>query len=190
MTYSSEYYQQGNYKNYLERSEKYRHLSDDIRAALPQAHKILDFGCGVGFLAKALGEDCTGYDISNWAVAYGRYQLQLGNITTSYEVVHQKYDLTLFLDVLEHIEIPEIHKILEDINTKYIIVRIPVPEVDGGQFVLEVSENDPTHITRLNKQSWIDLLSTHQYLHEEYLHSDYIWDSPGVLCAIFRSTTH
>lgn len=149
----------------------------------------MDFGCAVGFLVKhlTLNNLCIGYDISDWAIDYGKNVLNIDPLTNSYQkVIEKEYDTVLFLDVLEHIRLQEVHQILGDLKSKSIIVRIPVPEHDNGDFLLDVSKNDPTHITKLSKQSWINVFKKHYYNCVKPLDLNHIWDSPGVFCAYFE----
>lgn len=153
--------------------------------------EILDFGCAVGFLVDAfngLGYFCRGYDKSSWAVEYGT-KMNVQNLTTDYNDSVKAWwcgrRMTLALDVFEHMTPVEVRKVLLDVNTTYLTVRIPVCANDGEDFVLPVSRNDPTHITCMSKDSWKLLLSECGFHVVTLLSLNTIWDSPGVLSAIF-----
>lgn len=185
MRYNEQYYKTGNYKDYLTRSDKYAGLAKDICGYLQcQPLRILDFGCGVGFLVKHLQSChfCYGYDISEWALNYGTNELGL---CLERELPQDRFDVVLFMDVLEHMKPVEICRIFDHIEADRLIVRIPVCLEDEGKFVLEVSEKDVTHITRMTKESWLAFFAKLGYSQVDYLKMDYIWDSPGVFCGCF-----
>ncbi len=188
--FDERYYKSGNYENYLFRSLRYEKLAGELGCCFDSLNisSILDFGCAVGFLVKHLYKyNCIGYDISEWAVNYGTNTLNISNLTTSIDVVDNEYDAVLFLDVLEHMELSQIHDCLDRIRTKYIFVRLPVCFEDGGGYVCDVSENDKTHIIRLSKNTWIDLFAQHNYIKEIILQFEHIWDSENALCMVFKN---
>ena len=130
--------------------------------------------------------DCVGYDISEWAISYGTNVLGACPITTSKEVLTRTCDATLFLDVLEHIEISEVNTILCSLESSYVFVRMPVTLKDNDRYVYDISENDPTHINRFSKRTWTEIFGKYNYQQIELLQSEHIWDSAGAFCAIFK----
>ncbi len=64
------------------------------------------------------------------------------------------------------------------------IVRIPVADSDGN-YHLEVSNSDKTHLQRHTKKWWLNLFSSFHLKPKKYFSSnEIIWDSLGVL-AVF-----
>lgn len=201
MSYDKSYYESSNYASYLERSERYFQLASELHHEfLPkiglgglQDKPVLDYGCAVGFMVKALKKlgykDVQGYDVSNWAIEYGKNNLDLtsGELSTSKKILKKKYELVLALDVLEHVNEEELETILSNISSSFIIVRIPVCKVDGGSYYLEVSERDKTHTIRWTKNRWIDKFSSKGYevFTPMCLHN--IYDTQGVMCAILKN---
>lgn len=196
MEYTEEYYRNSNYSDYLEREERYQKLGRDIENFLYSINldlselSVLDFGCSVGFLVKYLTkhtDSILGYDISEWAINYGLSQ-GVKNLTTSYSdiISGEKFDILIALDVFEHMEIEDIKKMLEDVFPEYLLVRIPVPFKDGEDYVLDISNKDPTHITKLSKSSWDGVLEDSGYIKLVDLNLPTIWDSKGVLASLYR----
>jgi SAM-dependent methyltransferase len=187
---NEEYYKSGNYHDYLDRSHRYLMLALYIKSRyFYNPVPVLDFGCGVGFLAGAfqqLGHKRVyGYDPSEWAIDYGTNTLKIPHLEK--EFVDRPYKLTFMLDVLEHIPLPEIDEIFNKLDTRNLVVRIPVPLNLGEDFVLQVSRNDKTHITCLDKLTWNDILESHGFrLVERLDYNPIIWDSEGVFCALYK----
>lgn len=184
-----EYYKMGNYVDYLTRYPRYQSIAKDIMKLIPDIGPVLDFGCGVGFLTKAfqeLGVEADGYDISEWAINYGSKDLGVKNLSTKLDY-KKAYRTRFMLDVLEYIDIDHIREsILFYPTYKYLVVRIPVPLRTGEDFHMEVSRNDKTHITCLDKTDWDKLFRNCDLMHMATLNYENIWDSPGVFCAVYE----
>lgn len=190
--YNENYFNSGNYIGYLERSERYNKLAQEI-VELFQSIKfidneksILDYGCATGFLLDGfynLGLNKTsGYDISEWA---------LSNIDrTKHKIItlaeKQSFDIGFFLDVLEHISDEDITSALNKISVRKMVVRIPC-SIDGETFLLPQSKRDKTHINCKTKEGWIKFLDGLGYELVFCLNLKQIYDSDGVFCACFRS---
>lgn len=195
MTYDQSYFASLNYTNYLERGERYSRMARELDELFgkisirdPQA-PVLDFGCAVGFLVsgfQGLGyTHVSGYDVSQWAITYGQETLGLPTLTTDSTVLTQEdWHHTLALDVLEHMPILEISSFLPTLKTKYLTVRIPLGGKQG--FTLDVSRRDPTHITSLSRSEWQHLFETLGFTWMFDLNLGTIYNSPGVLAAVFR----
>lgn len=200
--FNEEYYTGNNYTSYLERSERYERMVQELHYDFFRKlgldftqSSILDFGCAVGLVVNALqkskiGDNVAGYDVSKWAVSYGQEKLKLNNLTNDYlAVLKNEYDLTYALDVLEHMSNDDLMNFLSGVNTKYLLVRIPVCRENGGKFVLTVSENDKTHVQRLTKMRWNTLLS-YDFQFVCKLNLAHVYDTEGVFCALYRSLNH
>jgi cyclopropane fatty-acyl-phospholipid synthase-like methyltransferase len=189
--YDENYYKTLNYADYLGRQERYDKLAQELSDLLSKLNlvstgmstNILDYGCAVGFLVSAfqrVGYMTHGYDISEWAVK----NAVTFNVDNYYPNI--KYDVVTCLDVFEHMQDHEIRKVLKEIETNVLIVRIPC-STDGGQsFHLDVSRRDPTHINCKSKAGWIELIGQSGGFESMFnLNLLTIYDSPGVFCAMF-----
>jgi hypothetical protein len=125
--------------------------------------------------------NCVGVEISQWAKEEGNKR---GNdIRSSLDELEDRPEIVIALDVFEHMTISEVSKVL-DLNPKALIVRIPT-SMDGGKtFHLEVSRQDPTHITCMTKEQWIQVFKNHGYETFLELNLYTIYDSPGVACLL------
>jgi SAM-dependent methyltransferase len=188
--YNELYYKSGNYLDYLSREEKYKSLALELKPLLLDLNinNILDFGCGVGFLVKHINEmgfNCLGYETSFWALNYGK-KFITEDIFNDVDFLKKEYDCFLFFDSLEHNYVSFIENILYSIKSQYLFIRIPVSEYGSNNFFLDVSRRDPTHVTCMSKQSWLQLFKRFQFEEIYRFKGKYIWDSPGVLCAILQ----
>lgn len=195
MKFKKEYYQTNNYKDYLDREQRYEKLATEIDTFFKtigidlENKKILDYGCAVGFLINGFKKlnykNVQGVEISKWAASVC---LKKGfEIVKSQKITNQ--NLVIFLDVLEHIEEKRVDEILTNLETDFILVRIPVCSVDNGKFVLEISEKDETHINRKSKETWVKVFKKNGFDFFCYLNLNTIYDSEGVFCALFKKST-
>jgi SAM-dependent methyltransferase len=182
-----------NYEDY--RRKKFNFLAWHLINALNiiRTDKILDFGCATGGLLKEfkfLGYDnLKGTDISYWSIDYGKEHYNLGDILEYFNVnlLTEKHDYILLLDVLEHIpSITEIERYLKIIETKRIIVRIPVSVKEGEPYYLDVSRNDSTHVQCHTKEFWTNLFKKYDFILEKKLSTKAIYDSKGVFAGVFK----
>lgn len=199
--YDESYYTSKNYAGYLERSTRYERMVAEIhhdvfrRVGLDFVCKpVLDFGCAAGFTCAALDQlgykYVTGYDVSDWAVQWGRSNLGLRNLTTNHKSVEGKHwSLMLAFDVFEHMELSALESALSKLNPEHILVRIPLAETDGGKYVLSVSEADKTHIVRKTRVSWYEWFANNGYTRIFNVNTGGFYDSEGVMCAMFRRNT-
>jgi len=180
-----------NYRDYTQR--KYHNLCEELMSmGMKPEHTIVDFGCATGALLceflKRGYNNIRGTDVSFWAINYGRnmYGLSEGQLQyLSYSLLEAGADWLLCLDVLEHIGNEELGRILGIIRCDKLVMRVPVSVEEGDPYILEVSRNDKTHIQCHTKNWWLVLLS-HYATFEAYIRGRTIYDSPGVLAAVFR----
>lgn len=189
--FGESYYKSRNYSDYLDREPRYRELANDIRPILANAgcRRVIDFGCSVGFLVKHLkraGFDCHGYDCSSWAVDYGR-RFVTESLSCDECFVRQVWDAAIFLDVLEHNSREDVLSIMRSVRARIVIVRMPVSAKEGGDFHLEISRRDPTHVLRMDKAGWRGLFSESGLEEIKRLSLPTIWDSEGVYSAVLAS---
>jgi len=196
MKFSKDYFVGGNESNYQDyRKKKFQKQAKEVEHTfrLKKEDKILDYGCATGGLLKELKKNgfwnLKGTDISDWAIQYAKdryrdidFQHYNRNLLT------EKNDVIIALDVLEHIETDELVRIITMFSKyppyKGILIRVPVSLIEGEDFVLEVSKNDKTHIQVHSKQWWINLFNDAGYKFEP-VNMTTIYDSEGVLCGVF-----
>lgn len=180
-----------NYKDY--RLKKFDQQADDIIAllGLNTGDRILDWGCATGGLVEALrkrGYNATGTDISHWAIEHGKEK----GIELEYynkNLLTKPWDLVISLDVFEHCpeyEIDSCLKLLQKSNSKRMIARIPVSLFEGGDYHLEVSRNDKTHITCHTRTWWKDKFKEFGLNHEYEVETPSIYTSDGVYCGVLK----
>jgi len=200
MMYDEKYYTNNNYASYLERSERYERMVQEIEYELFRILKldfktfpVLDYGCGVGFVVNSFQKlgytNIWGYDVSNWAIEWGRKNVvkKPTIITNDFGLVESKHSkLMTAFDVFEHMSPQEIKIVLAANRPEHILVRIPLTICDNGKFILTVSEGDPTHITRLTRYSWINLFKENGYTFLFNVNVGSFYDSDGVMCAMFK----
>jgi glycosyltransferase involved in cell wall biosynthesis len=116
--------------------------------------KVLDVGCGLGprvFVFNQYGIDCTGFEISKWAVDHSLfpnnvYWDNLENI----KMEGVTYDLVIAYDVLEHLDNLELGIAnLKKLCSKNLLISVPVV----GDPNLE---KDNSHKQFLQKFEWIE----------------------------------
>jgi len=193
MSFDESYYTTGNYRNYL--SRKFDQQAEDLCRVLNLApfNSILDFGCALGGLVAAFRNRgfpfVFGTDVSVWAINEGRRRYGLGpNVLMHYnrQLLEQHHDIVLFLDVLEHMPVEELGDVLSLIRAEIVVVRAPVSNNEGENFVLEVSRNDKTHIQCHDKHWWGRLFAKHGLDFAVVLQEPSIYESQGVLARVYR----
>lgn len=195
--YNEAYYKSNNYVSYLQRGPRYYKLAEELTGLLRSIkldqldQPVLDYGCAIGFLVAAMYDqgwhNISGYDISDWAVSYGNKNLGV-HLTTTTHVLRLNYYMITMLDVLEHMEFEKITELFCHLQAEYLVLRIPVTHSVGGKFILNVSENDKSHITRMPKDEWIKLFKALGYDLLIYLNLYSIYDSEGVLACIMKKS--
>jgi SAM-dependent methyltransferase len=188
--FNEEYFKTKNYKNYLDKKERYYKTASEVYDLLEKFSmisydsNIIDYGCSVGFLIKGLEKvgckNVCGYDISDWAADEAR---KLGcNILNEPK---GNYELGFFLDVLEHMTDEQIIKLFCDLEIDMIIARIPCAvNSDPSQFYLEVSRIDETHINCKTDTAWLEFFTRLGYAKQFRLNFSTIYDSDGCLCCL------
>jgi len=183
-----------NYKDYCNR--KFGLLADTLidLLGLTSDSSILDFGCASGGLIaslKARGlNKLKGTDISAWAIDYGitNYMLDAELEYFNINLLRERFDVLLLLDVLEHIPDDTIIRTYLNIaNASRIVVRLPVSLVEGDPYVLMVSRNDKTHVQCHTKDWWESVFIECGYEIQEYIARDpAIWDTDGVMAVVLN----
>jgi len=200
--FDKSYFVGGTKSNYIDyRQKKYDGLAKSLinELSLKKEDRILDFGCGTGALLHELFEigirDTRGTDASTWAVNFGREQYGFSFEQLQYLNMNlfaaRMWDYVFALDVAEHLGNADLGVFFDMIEqyppNKGVVVRIPVAQEDGGAYVLPVSENDPTHIQRLTRASWVESFEQRGYTLTKLFNTEpFIWDTPGVLAGVFK----
>ena len=193
MKFEREYYCNSNisaYQNYT--TKNYDDLADNLikvcMADEDPLTSVLDYGCAIGTLVKALQDrdiNTIGTDISYWAINHGRIKYRLGKRELSHfnrnMLEWNGLKFCLFLDVLEHIETDELIEIFSILDIPNIIVRVPVAANEGEDFVLDIHKIDKTHVQRQTKQWWENLFYNYGYQEKHVFNESSIYDTDGVL---------
>lgn len=167
-----------NYK-YLSKNPISRYLVNNFNKQIKNIiqqisfNSLLDAGCGEGITLKILenelrGKECTGVDLdkkhiemSEANAPYCKYML--GNIY-NLPFTNSSFDVTLCLEVLEHLENPEkaiseLHKI----SAKYVVISVPrepiwrILNMIRGKYWNNLG-NTPGHLNHWSSNSIIALL--------------------------------
>lgn len=189
--YDEQYYRSNNYVDYLSKRERYVKTAEEIQQVfhkfnvINQDSTILDYGCSLGFLIKGFEKagfkNVSGYDISEWAVTQARK-----NGCRILDQAQGKFDLGIFLDVLEHMTDQQIAELFAELRLNKVLVRIPCAVAEQpDQFYLEVSRRDITHINCKTDQQWIEVFRLLGYNNCFRLNMSTIYDSPGCFCGLF-----
>jgi SAM-dependent methyltransferase len=189
--YDKNYFETNNYKNYLDRKDRYFKTAEELYQTLNRIGllnkntKILDYGCAVGFLIKGLEniglKNVYGYDISDWASKQA-----IKNNCKLINKLKGNFQMGIFLDVLEHMNDSEILKVFKTISFDRIIVRIPCSiESKPNDFFLEISRLDKTHINCKTQKQWVNFFKKLGYNKHFELNMSTIYNSDGCFCSIF-----
>lgn len=112
------------------KEEMYYSVSKSVKSNLKKGEKILDVGCGLGYMTYALvqaGYNATGLDISEEAITqakekYGNY-FACGDFFT-FDGVEGGYDAICMLELIEHISDPKkyIKRAIELLSTTGVLI--------------------------------------------------------------------
>ena len=190
--YNEGYYRSSNYSDYLERSDRYKKTAIELATLLHSLNLInrksviVDFGCAVGFLMDGfieLGyENVVGVEISQWASNFAKTKGH--EVVSSIKELSIVPQLTIALDVFEHMTDEQITHVMNKIKPNALLVRIPTSTDGGKTFSLEISRADPTHINCKTKTQWIEFFKSFGYKTFLRLNLFTIYDTPGVSCFI------
>ena len=126
---------------------------------IKQKDTILDFGCALGYLVKALrllGYEAKGYDTSRYALDNCDREIEnhvFGNLRTA--------EWCISKDVFEHLYEKEIDDTLKNFKKHFKKVFLIIPLGDGEKFVVPEYEHDTTHITKQTKEWWENKFTLH-----------------------------
>lgn len=153
-------------------------LSNEVLDLKPT--KVLDIGCGEGFVIKNLKKTMpeirfAGIDISSEAIQEAKdeipegqfYNLDISNPVMQNGPLEENFDIVMSLEVLEHI--PEYEKALENIkkiDSEYFIFSVPnEPFFRLGNIMalknIKLLGNDPEHVNNWTFSSFKKLMKKH-----------------------------
>jgi 2-polyprenyl-3-methyl-5-hydroxy-6-metoxy-1,4-benzoquinol methylase len=146
--------------------QKYKNLvlkeHSDI---LNKNKKILDVGCGAGFLLNALEcedyKNLTGVELDKNQYLEAKKHLKFSKLFNQdciefLNKTEERYDIIFLYDLLEHIPKEKIIRLLKliykSLNNKGVLV-IKTPNADSPYFASRMRYGDFTHETSFNKES-------------------------------------
>ena len=168
----------------------------DFLVETSNVKKILEVGCGEGYIIKHLREkfnvNIIGMDISNDILEIARSMNP--NLKSFWGDIYKlgfkddSFDMVLILEVLEHLKYP--NRALEEIkrvSKEYVIVSVPNEPIFRAMNILRLKYlqnwgNTPGHVNNWNKKDFITLLEKHFEILE--LKTPMIWNMS--LCRIGR----
>ena len=125
--------------------------------------EVLDTGCGVGHYMRGFSTfdvDCDGFDISSYAInntphSNLKNRMWVASVLDKNFKTDKKYELVMFLDILEHLNSEEeINIALQNglnVGKKFFLFSIP--------FIGDANlDKDPTHKIKQTKDWWIDVI--------------------------------
>jgi cytidyltransferase-like protein len=150
-----------------------------------QPKKALDVGCGVGslmYLLHELGVSCDGIDFSPFskkaALPEIRDRIMIDSVDST-SLQDNSYDLVICREVLEHLTLAQVKKAVENmcrVSSKYIYVTTRFhPRPESLLSITTDFENDPTHITVLNKNFMRMLFILEGFKHRPLLEKKMDW---------------
>lgn len=154
---------------------------------------VLEVGCAHGFVLERLARefDCTGVDVSQYALAAARERVPRASFHAADlerelppEIGERSYDLLLARYVFEHLEQPggAIERLARCLGPEgRMLFAVPDPASPGRRMKGErwFGYGDPTHVSLLEMRQWEELLGE-AGLEIELAFSDGLWDVPYV----------
>lgn len=141
---------------------------------------VLDVGCGRGtFISylRDIGIPTYGFDFSEWAVANPHPKchkdwIKVHDATKEFPYSGSPFDLTICLDLMEHMYIDDVDKVINEIyriSNKWIFLQIATINSDTNEngYILKKGDTVPKelegmavagHVTVQNRQFWINKL--------------------------------
>jgi hypothetical protein len=168
--YDADYYERGietgksNYQNYRWIPELTIPMAMTIIDILniKRGDTVLDYGCAKGYLVKALRllhRDAWGFDISRYA--YDNADLS----TKSYLIYSEgpyfpysnniSYKYGICKDVLEHIPLEDLKKLLVDLRVEKLFTVVPLG--NEGEYFAQANNMDNTHVICEPTEWWLNL---------------------------------
>ena len=166
-----------------------------VRRLCPRGGRLLDFGCGTGYLLKRLSAhfEAFGYDATPWARTVSRSTAPEAVILEDWESLpSNSYDIVVSLHTLEHL--PRPLPTLQGLTGKLAdggVLLFVVPNPGGLGHRLKGRQwfayRDPTHVSLLSRGEWVTL-ARKAGLQVVRVRGDGLWDAPyvGVLPTLLQ----
>ncbi len=158
-----------------------------VRRLRPQGGRLLDFGCGTGYLLKRLSAhfEAYGYDASPFARTQCRSTAPEAVILEEWESLPAaSLDIIVALHTFEHL--PRPLPTLQGLAAKLVsggVLFFVVPNPGGLGHRLKDREwfayRDPTHVSLLTRAEWVMLVRKAGW-EVERVRGDGMWDAPYV----------
>lgn len=158
-----------------------------LRRHVPEGANVLEFGAGEGWFSRRLQEhfDTVALDASPYAQASIRKVAPRARVLTSVdEVPAEGLDAIAALHVLEHLDDPgAMLQMFRGWLRPGGVLLYVVPNPDGWGHRIKKDDwfayRDPTHISLLGQQEWLDATTTAGFRLEQ-VGSDGLWDPPYI----------
>lgn len=146
-------------EHYLERD---RILVKTILNSLRGIKSAIVLGCARGYMVQAFHEQgvhAIGVDISEWAIEHGAKpileHLYCGDVCDLSRWKDKEFDITIALDVMEHIRVPDLYLALDEACRvgKVIVFDAPIGVDDAHPD--QSHGTDKTHVSIYSKEWWI-----------------------------------
>jgi len=125
--------------DHIRENPRHIRIKNDLKNIIKEGMKVLDLGCGTGITTKyiaELGAKVTGIDISPKLIEFARENSNHENIEylihdiTDFNLGKKTFDAICLIDIMEHIPIEKIPKLLKNIkkyshNNTIIYLNIP-----------------------------------------------------------------
>jgi len=158
-----------------------------VRRLCPPGGRVLDFGCGTGFLLRRLSRGIHAFGYDTAATARGQCRINAPDAIVLEEwqsLDPESFDLVVSLHTLEHI--PRPGPVMQELATKLVhngVLLFVVPNPGGWGRRLKgdrwFAYRDPSHCSLLSRGEWLTLVRR-AGLRVLWVQGDGMWDPPYV----------
>ena len=126
--------------DHIRENPRHMTIKNDLKNIINKNMKVLDLGCGTGITTKyiaELGAKVTGVDISLTLIEFAKENSNHENIEylvhdiTDFNLSKKTFDAICLIDIIEHIPIEKIPKLIENIKKyshKNTIIYLNIPD--------------------------------------------------------------
>lgn len=168
LIYDKDYYEHGvetgksNYQNYRWIPELTIPMAMTIVDFLKitSADRVLDYGCAKGYLVKALrwlNRNAWGFDVSQYAIENADTEIKPYLSNNEKALYLNAFDYIICKDVLEHIPLLELKRLLNIFRGDKIFSVIPLGK--GKKYIAPANDLDVSHIICEDSNWWLDLFA-------------------------------
>lgn len=190
-TFDEDYYLRGpesgksNYRDYHWMPDLTLLMADWLKRVMhiKDGDTLLDVGCARGYLVKALrmrGVLASGYDISKWAIANADPEIR-PYVSNALNAPKLGWDFVTLKDVAEHIPEKDLTLLLGKLFAsvrKSLLIIVPLTWTEGGPYLRDEDNADPSHVIAWPMDKWMDFLHQHFRSDEGILTGSYHY--PGL----------